>query len=91
MRLSLERDRRRAAAVSLSGSRAGLAPAQRKCCDGARGGAPNPTLFHAVAARRNGGHAKRPAYLSDHHVLHYTVTLACGLHVWYILSAMRAS
>jgi len=30
-------------------------------------------------------------FLSDHHVLHYTVTLACGLHVWYILSAMRAS
>ena len=41
---------------------------------------------------RNGGHGgKRPVFLCDHHLLHYTVTLACCLHVFYILHAVRES
>lgn len=41
---------------------------------------------------RNGGHGgKRPVFLSDHHLLHYLVTVACCMHVFYILAAMRAN
>lgn len=38
---------------------------------------------------RNQGH-NRWAGLCDHHFLHYAVTLACSMHVWYILAAMNA-
>ncbi|KAK9841749.1 hypothetical protein WJX81_000681 [Elliptochloris bilobata] len=43
-----------------------------------------------AAFLRNGGHGgKRPVFLSDHHLLHYAVTVACGMHAFYILAAMR--
>eukprot|EP00884_Botryococcus_braunii_P016500 jgi/Botrbrau1/3533/Bobra.341_2s0059.1 len=36
---------------------------------------------------RNGGHNRFPG-LTDHHFLHYFVTVACGLHVWNLLAWM---
>lgn len=41
----------------------------------------------AVAFVRGGGH-RRWQGCSDHHMLHYLVTAACCLHVWYIREAM---
>lgn len=38
---------------------------------------------------RNGGHTERPYWLSDHHLLHYLVTGACGLHLVYIGAALE--
>lgn len=41
----------------------------------------------ACSFLRNGGHS-RWAGLSDHHFLHYFVTVACILHVFYLLDSM---
>ncbi len=35
---------------------------------------------------RNGGHERVPYWASDHHILHYTVTVACALHVHNLLA-----
>lgn len=47
-------------------------------------------LYLAGAAffLRNGGHARWPGF-TDHHLLHYFVSVAAGLHVWYILATLR--
>lgn len=37
---------------------------------------------------RNGGHGRWPG-LTDHHLLHYFVTLACCLHVDYIRAELE--
>jgi len=35
----------------------------------------------AVSFIRNGGHERLPWGLTDHHLLHYKVTVACAMHV----------
>lgn len=47
-------------------------------------------LTGGISFLRNRGHHRWPG-MSDHHLLHYTVTAACMLHVWYILSAMQST
>lgn len=39
----------------------------------------------AISFVRNGGHERIPYLMTDHHILHYTVTVACGIHVWNLL------
>eukprot|EP00891_Asterochloris_glomerata_P009307 jgi/Astpho2/9307/Aster-x1568 len=41
-----------------------------------------------ISFLRNGGHQRMTGF-SDHSILHYVVTVACGLHVWYIIKAMK--
>lgn len=40
-----------------------------------------PAAGAAPCCCRNGGHARLPWGLTDHHLLHYQVTLACALQV----------
>lgn len=47
-------------------------------------------LIGGISFLRNQGH-QRWAGMCDHHFLHYTVTIACTLHVWYILVAMQGT
>lgn len=44
-------------------------------------------LFGAAAFLRNGGHS-RCSGLQDHHFLHYFVTTASCIHVWYIVNTI---
>lgn len=44
-------------------------------------------LIGGISFLRNQGHHRLPG-LCDHHFLHYCVTVACMLHVLYILTAM---
>ena len=46
-------------------------------------------IICGVHCCRNKGH-ERWSGLCDHHFLHYFVTAACSMHVWYILAAMKA-
>ncbi|KAI8469081.1 MAG: hypothetical protein J3K34DRAFT_290332 [Monoraphidium minutum] len=39
----------------------------------------------AAAFISNGGHERLPLLMTDHHILHYTVTVACAIHVWNLL------
>lgn len=47
-------------------------------------------LTGGISFLRNRGHHRWPG-MSDHHFLHYCVTVACMLHVWYILLAMQST
>lgn len=43
----------------------------------------------AAAFLRNGGHGRAGVpWLADHHWLHYCVTVACCMHVYYLVTAM---
>ncbi|PSC74139.1 adiponectin receptor 1b [Micractinium conductrix] len=47
-------------------------------------------LAGAIAFLRNGGH-DRWTGLTDHHFLHYNVTLAASLHVWHLMGNAAAA
>lgn len=42
-----------------------------------------------ISFLRNAGHSRWPGF-ADHHLLHYFVTIACVLHVYYIWTSMKA-